>query len=107
MNETTIWYAEDSQLKKYGISADGDIIRLKVMCRESTTELESGKRELKDIIEKGKKARLQGLSPPASKSNIDKSRKAGKKPHKTIYIGWKNYVNDRYALFKADKGGGS
>ena len=77
------------------------------MCRESTTELESRKRELKDIIEKGKKARLQGLSPPASKSNIDKSRKAGKKTHKTIYISWKNYVNDRYALVKADKGGGS
>ena len=94
-------------IKKYGISADGDIIRLKVMCRESTTEVESRKRELKYIIEKGKKTRHQGLSPPASKSNIDKSRKAGKETHKTIYISWKNYVNDRYALVKADKGGGS
>ena len=75
------------------------------MCRESTTELESRKRELKDIIENGKKPRLQGLSPPTSKSNIDKPTKAGKKTHKTIYISWKNYVNDRYALVKADEGG--
>ena len=79
MNETAIWYAEDSQLKKYGISADGDVIRLEVMCREDTTELKSRKRELKDIIEKGKKIRPQGLSPPTSKSYIDKSTKAGEK----------------------------
>ena len=52
-----------------------------------------------------KTPRLQGLSPPTSKSNIDKSTKAGKKTHKTIYISWKNYVNDRYALVKADEGG--
>ena len=49
------------------------------MCREDTTELKSRKRELKDIIEKGKKIRPQGLSPPTSKSYIDKSTKAGKK----------------------------
>ena len=32
-------------------------MRLKVMCREGTTELESRKRELKGIIENGKKPR--------------------------------------------------
>ena len=49
------------------------------MCREDTTELKSRKTELKDIKEKGKKIRPQGLSPPTSKSYIDKSTKAGEK----------------------------
>lgn len=86
MNETAIWFAEDNQLKKYGISADGDIIRLKVMCRGSTTELEYNKEGVTRYYREWQKTRLQGLSLPTSKSNIDKSRKAGEKTHKTIYI---------------------
>ena len=50
MDETAVLHAEDNVLKKLGVSTDGDIIRLKLLCKG--TDLQSYKENLKDVISK-------------------------------------------------------
>ena len=99
MDEEAIIHADDLVLRKNGLVCDGDIIRLRVFCRQDDST--ERKAQLKDAIVTGRESR-QSSSP--SKSNMRQNSK-----HKTIYISWEHFdkKKDRYALVKSEKGGGS
>ena len=96
MNETAILHATDDVLKKNGIVANGDIIRLKVLCRNA--DHKTRKIELKSIIEGGVSTRV---APTSAASSRGKRRKASAKK-KSFYLSW-----ERFCVVKAEKCGGS
>ena len=92
MDAEAIFHAEDAVLKRNGLIADGDIIRLRVFCRSNTTN--ERKSQLKTILGSPKRT-VKGLK---NQNN-----------HKTLYLSWENFdrKKDKWCIVKADKGGGS
>ena len=90
MDKTAVLHAEDDVLRRFGITANGDIIRLKLMCKE--TNVKDYKENLIETIKSGRETRV--------KNNIQKVR--------VIYVSWKHFdtSSKRYIVVRADKGGG-
>ena len=104
MDEEAVWHADDSVLKKNGILADGDVIRLKVMCKHQNIDLTDRKKDLKDMLEFGAETRLQ--TKPLSSLQFSSTEVKKNAKSKTVYVSWEHFdtKKSRYALVKADKG---
>ena len=92
MDELAVVHSDDSLLKRLGIKNDGDIIRLKLMCKGANVD--EYKSNLKDYIEMNQ-SRTKPKQP-----TIDK--------FKVIYISWKHYNRNqkRFHVVRAERGGG-
>uniref|UniRef100_A0A7M5XET9 Uncharacterized protein n=1 Tax=Clytia hemisphaerica TaxID=252671 RepID=A0A7M5XET9_9CNID len=93
MTPEAIINADDNILKRHGLLADGDIIRLRVFCRS--------------IDENARKVELRNtLNTSSSSQRQQESNKELKS--KTVYFTWQNYdINSRkYCIVKSTKGGG-
>lgn len=92
MDELAVVHSDDSVLKRSGIKTDGDVIRLKLMCKGAN--IDDFKSNLKEYIE------------------MNQSRTISKQPTlnkiKVIYISWKHYNcnQKRFNIVRAERGGG-
>ncbi|XP_066922151.1 uncharacterized protein [Clytia hemisphaerica] len=98
-DETTIINADDAVLKRHGLEADGDIIRLRILCQQGDTN--TRKVHLKQTIAEGSKTRM------AAGQSFEKS--PPKEKTRAVYISWKVFDKklDRYVQIKRKRGGGS
>ena len=94
MDVEAIIYAEDAVLKRNGLIADGDIIRLRIFCRSDN--LTERKSHLKNVLASTSRKSPKGLQNP-------------KNQYKTFFLSWENYdrKKDKWCIVKSEKGGGS
>ena len=96
-----IIHGTDEILRKHGMKFDGDIIRLRIMCADG--DVESRKRQLKDIVQEGKTGRTKELK-------IGSKSKAKKKGplKKVVYLKWDHYdrKKKKFSLVRTERGGG-
>ena len=92
--------AEDSILRKHGLSADEDIIRLRLMSRSSSST--DRKQELKKILESGTSTRLNSTPNVSNKSGspihcliTDNSIKT-----RMVYANWKVFDKKEKNMYK-------
>lgn len=85
-------------MKRNSLLYDGDIIRLRVLCRIDNFERKS---LLKVLIATG--GEFRRLSPPKSKVRRSDSKS------KMIYVSWEHYnqKKKKFCIVKSEKGGGS
>ncbi|XP_066915560.1 uncharacterized protein [Clytia hemisphaerica] len=97
-DEIAILHSDDSTLKEFGVTATGDIIRLRLMCRNG--DMNDRRAELKGIITNGSKTRNENPSSTKSKNGKPKTRQ--------IHISWKVFdkKQQRFIQIRRKRGGG-
>ena len=92
MDELAVVHSDDSLLKRLGIKTDGDIIRLKLMCKGANVD--EFKSNLKEYVEMNQ-SRAKPKQPTVNKCKV-------------IYISWKHYNRNqkRFNVVRAERGGG-
>ncbi|XP_066930552.1 uncharacterized protein [Clytia hemisphaerica] len=90
-----ILHATDEILKKNGLTADGDIIRMRVFC--SKADNNERKYELKSYLQNNKSKRQS------------KQEESPKTSSKRLHLSWEHFdrQKNKFAIVKAEKGGGS
>lgn len=88
--------ADDAVLKRMGIQAEGDIIRLRVLCKNGN--MHTKQIELKEIISSGSRSRITNST----------ERNTSKVKLRALYVAWKIYdkKQDRFVQIRRKKGGG-
>ena len=103
MDESAVVHASDDVLRNLGIQTDGNLIRLRIWCKNNSDSQSQRKADLKSIVENG--GRLAPTTKGKEKSKIKEKQELKKK---TVYVTWENFdkKKNRYALVKASRGGG-
>lgn len=88
-------------MRKHGIIADGDIIRLKIKCK-GDTDIGERKKEMKSMIEFGTTSRTTFSTPKAKKTKRPPKKKTSipvgtQRPHDVHYQN--NFLNSNVAMF--------
>ena len=94
-------------LHKHGLSADGDIIRLRLISRSSSST--DRKQELKKILESGTSTRLNSTPKVSNKSGSPiPSPTDNSITTRMVYVNWKVFdkKEKKYVQVKAKKEGG-
>lgn len=88
--------ADDALLKRMGVLAEGDIIRLRILCQNG--DMQTKKVELKEVITSGSRSRTSNFT----------ERNSGKVKTRALYVSWKIHdkKQGRFVQIRRKKGGG-
>uniref|UniRef100_A0A7M5XMB9 Uncharacterized protein n=1 Tax=Clytia hemisphaerica TaxID=252671 RepID=A0A7M5XMB9_9CNID len=93
-DETSVTHAAGDVLKRLGLEAEGDIIRLRMMCDQG--DIENRKSGLKQAMINGSRSRV--VQRPIENSSKSKT--------KAMYISLKVFKGERFVQVRRKKGGG-